>query len=100
MFSAPALLLGNKYELAFSHPLTNCHRTFHAHGSVSGICPLEVSLWLVVCFFFSFESLNLLGNRNMEIYSVGIQMVCHDLVPKSVQMLKEYLAVLFAPFTK
>lgn len=54
----------------------------------------------VLFFFFSFESLNLLGNRNMEIYSVGIQMVCHDLVTKSVQMLKEYLAVLFAPFTK
>lgn len=41
---SPALLLGNKYKLAFSHSLTNCHSTSHAHGSVSGICPLEVSL--------------------------------------------------------
>lgn len=49
VFAAPALLLGNKYELAFSHPLTNFHSTFHAHGSVSGICLLDVSLHC--CFF-------------------------------------------------
>lgn len=80
---SPALLLVNKYKLAFSHSLTNCHSTSHAHGSVSGICPLEVSLHC--CLFFSFESLNLLGSRYMEVYSVGIQMVCHDLIPNSVQ---------------
>lgn len=81
-FSAPALPLGNKYKLASSHSLTNCHSTFHAHGSISGICPLEVSL---PCWVFSFESLNLRGNRYVEICSVGIQVICRDLVPKSVQ---------------
>lgn len=49
VFAAPALLLGNKYELAFSHPLANFHSTFHAHGSVLVICLLEVSLH---CSFF------------------------------------------------
>lgn len=49
VFAAPALLLGNKYKLAFSHPLTNFHSTFNAHGSVSGICLLDVSLHC--CFF-------------------------------------------------
>lgn len=39
---------------------------------------------LSIVGFFSFESLNLLGYRYMEIYSVEIQMICHDLVPKSV----------------
>lgn len=82
VFSAPALLPGNKYSLAFSYPLTNSYTTFHAlRGSVSGICPLGV---FFNCFF-PFESLNLLGNRYMEIYSVGIQMICHHLMPKSVQ---------------
>lgn len=60
-------------------------------------------------FFFFFESLNLLGNWYMEIYSVEIQMICCDLMPKSVQgvgqgttiqVLKKYLALLFVPFTK
>lgn len=55
VFTAPALPLGNKYKLASSHSLTNCHSTFHAHGSVSGICPLEVSLHCWVFFLWKSE---------------------------------------------
>ena len=93
--------------LAFSHPLTNSGSTaFPANCSVSGVCPLEVCY---VGGFFAFESLSLLGNRYMEIYSTGIQVVWHGPMLKSVQgvgqegkiqVLEENLALLFAAFTK
>lgn len=52
------------------------------HSSGSVVCSPEVCL---IVFFFPLENLNLLGNRYMEIHSVGIEMGWHGPTPKLVQ---------------